>query len=132
MKQIIMLLLTVASTMQADNKSDSDYIRKLIGEWQQTIKIGRMSVMTDYSYKKDGTLDSFATITMNQKQMKMRISGTWEVKDGYLISVVKSKSEYVPIPIGYTTKDKILSITNHIFMYKTEDGDTETQEKVEN
>ena len=63
MKQIIMLLLTVASTMQADNKSDSDYIRKLIGEWQQTEKIGPMSVMTDYSYKKDGTLDSFATIT---------------------------------------------------------------------
>ena len=52
-----MLLLTVASTMQADNKSDSDYIRKLIGEWQQTIKIGPMSVMTDYSYKKDGTLE---------------------------------------------------------------------------
>ena len=120
----------IASTIYAeDNKSDSIYTQKLIGEWTQSFEQGPMRLDAILIYKKDGTLDSTATLKINEQTQKMEISGTWEVKNGYLISIVKNKSANVPIPVGHTSKDLILELTNSSFKCKTEQGKVETQNK---
>jgi hypothetical protein len=131
MKKILILLLLITATIYADNsKNDSAFSKKIIGKWQQSVKQGQISLNAILIYKKDGSLDSTATMTINKKQNKMTISGTWEVKEGYLITIIKSKSKNVPLPIGHISKDQILKLTDSTFTYKTAQGKTETQVKV--
>jgi hypothetical protein len=126
----MIILLIIASTIYAESeKTDSIYAQKLIGEWTQSVKQGPIRIDAILIYKKDGTLDATATLKINDQTQKMEISGTWEVKNGYLISVVKNKSANVPMPVGHTSKDLILELTNSAFKYKKEQGKVETQNK---
>ena len=86
-----------------------------VGTWQTDTPEGKVT----WTLHSDGT---YAGVSGNDK-----FSGTWEVKDGYLLTKLNGG----PQSSGGTFSDKILeSSDNHFVIRSTEMGRTERHERV--
>jgi hypothetical protein len=86
-----------------------------VGTWQTDTPEGKVI----WTLSSDGT---YAGVSGNDK-----FSGTWEVKDGYLVTKLNSG----PQSPGGTFSDKILESSNsHFIIRSTEMGRTERHERI--
>jgi hypothetical protein len=98
--------------------NDAKYERLLIGTWREQYSNPDGSSLTgSTSYFSGGKMSMEGTITAGGKAVFITASGTWEVKDGYLNYTIKSSNVPNLIPVGFSSADKIKSITASEFTY---------------
>ena len=130
---ITLLLLIISSTLYAKTDTpDSIYQSAIIGSWKQVVKDGPVTINATMIYHVNGTLDSTATVEVPGKKMNISISGTWEIKDGVMITTVKKTSANAPIPAGHVSKDQIIELNDKTFKFKNGQGNIEEQTKIKN
>ena len=107
---VILISLSGCSVNKDNNQRDA-----FVGTWQTDTPEGRVV----WTLNSDGT---YAGVSGNDK-----FSGTWDVKDGYLVTKLKGDS----LTPGGTFSDKILeSSDSHFVIRSTELGRTERHERV--
>lgn len=109
--------------------TDAEIRRLLVGKWayEKGVEGGPKLQATNH-YKKDGIFESEGTFTADGKTLNIILSGTWEVKDGIIISTLKKTSHPTMIKEGYVSKDQVISIDDKTLRYTTERG-TESIER---
>ena len=116
-------------TLSIDNK-DSNYEKAIIGTWgyQEVTPEGAVLDGTT-TYAPNGQTTSVGTISYQQQNFPIVASGTWLIKEGYLHSTVKSSNVPMLLPIGFSSSDKIITITNRELRYIS-DGETTVEFRV--
>jgi hypothetical protein len=86
------------------------------------------SVIGTEAILSSGVITSKATLTLGDSKEELEFTGTWQVKDGYLIETVK-KSNTDRIPIGKITRDKVITLDDTTYVFETESGKTVTRQR---
>lgn len=125
--------LVVAFTLSAraeDKKPTDDEIKKLLpGKWSYEEDMMGVKVVASSTFKKDGTFEGEANIDAKGKEIKIKVSGSWEVKDGKLIETIK-KSDSPFAKEGKMSTDTILAIDEKSYKFKSESGREVTVKRV--
>ncbi len=119
-KSTLFILISLFFITNCSDRKNSDATieRQLIGTWHKDLKINGKVTHVVTKFTKDHRFATYAHLKGTNR--KLYAVGTWSVKFGILNETVY-KSNYVQ---PYTTTyDKILSITNRQFVYKTESGE---------
>ena len=83
---------------------------------------GDNSVTGVYTYQRDGKLIAEGMYSMNGRQIPIKLSGGWEIKDRTLVSTIKETNVPEMLPVGTVTKDRILEIEEAGFRYYNDDS----------
>ena len=111
--------------------SDDEIKKLLVGKWAIEENEKGITIKGTNIYNKDGTLEAEATIDFGKNPpLKLTISGTWNVKNGYVIETVKKSSHPMFVKEGMVTKDQVISIDDTAYKFKTEKDEEKTQKRV--
>ena len=102
--------------------SDTYYSQKILGHWKWEMTEGDNSVTGVYTYQRDGKLIAEGMYSMNGRQIPIKLSGGWEIKDRTLVSTIKETNVPEMLPVGTVTKDRILEIEEAGFRYYNDDS----------
>ena len=118
-RHLVLLVIALLFTNCSDQKkSDISIEKKLIGTWHKDLKRGSRVTHVVTKFTHDHRFATYARVKGTNQ--KLYATGKWRVKFGVLNEVIL-KSNYAE---RYTkTYDKILSINNKQFVYKTEGGE---------
>ena len=115
-----LLALFCVSPIMAAPPSDAEASRLLLGEWKGQKRPGLVdSTMT---FKADGTFDSSATIATPGGEITIKVEGKWRVEKGILIEELTKSSRPDLVPVGLSTGDMLLSVTDKEYRYRSEKG----------
>ena len=115
---VALACLVVWSACESKKPFDAKIEKHLVGGWVEEYKEGGKTI---YEYKKDGTVECVFSGNTSCQVLKVTVSGTWKVKDGYLFETVE-KCDPPLLRNGFTTRDKVLSINEKTVKFKDEDG----------
>jgi len=115
-------VLTVRAADDAKKPTDEEITKLLPGKWliSEEIAMG-VKIKGSTTYDKDGSFVAEGEITANGNTMKINVSGTWKVKDGYVIETA-AKSDIPNVKAGDVTKDQVLQIDEKTMKIKDEMG----------
>jgi len=107
-------------------------LRKLlIGTWQFHTVTPEGAVLSGRtSYFPNGTAKSVGTVQFQGQQAPIVLSGSWELKKGFVYSKVKSSNVPQMIPVGFSSASRIIDIDEDQLTYVS-DGQTFTEFRVE-
>jgi len=126
----IAILLISCVTVTANDEDNKPFNREqFIGIWAQVFKNDQVSLKGFITYEKDGTIDSVAVLDKGKEHTIIKISGTWELVDNTLVTVVKESSHPKFVPIGKEYKDQIIELTETTYRYTTLEGKESQQRK---
>jgi hypothetical protein len=132
---VIFSLITIGlpfawSTTEPQSHLTDDVIRqRIVGTWMVNLRAPNgNSIVGSDTILVGGTSNSKATLTIGDRKEEIEVSGTWQVKDGYLIGTVK-KSNSVLLPVGKTTRDKVLTLDDNVYVFQMENGKTMTRQR---
>jgi uncharacterized caspase-like protein len=120
------------SDLPVEKPLGDEQMRKLlIGTWQFHSVTPEGAVLNGRtSYFPNGTAKSVGTVQFQGQQAPIVLSGTWELKKGFVYSKVKSSNVPQMIPVGFSSASKIISIDEDQLTYVS-DGQTITEFRVE-
>src|ERR1035437_2447622 len=95
--------------------SDSMIRRKLSGTWTLNITDGRARTLTMSS-------DGHWTEQITGKIRTGRLDGTWQVRDGFLISTITNNDMDMQVPSTHSSR--IIRIDSHEYVLQSENGKT--------
>lgn len=96
--------------------SDSAIRRKLPGTWTLNIADGRARTLMMSS-------DGHWTEQITGKIRTGRLDGTWQVRDGFLISTITNNDMDMQVPSTHTSR--IIRIDSHEYVLHSENGNTQ-------
>ena len=119
--KLLILVFASVSTLFASD-ADQIFADKLIGVWLFEIMDDEVSIKATEEFKIDGTLHSHGKVFQSDKLIEeYKIKSKWEVVDGYShIEVLESTSTV--LKPGTKITDKIISVDEEEFTFKSEDG----------
>ncbi len=108
---------TPIKPLSIDSK-DSIYEKAIIGTWkdQEVTPEGEIYESTT-TYAPNGQISMFGTISTQEETFPVVVSGTWMIKEGYLYTTVKSSNAPMILPVGFSSSDEIINITNKELRY---------------
>jgi hypothetical protein len=112
----LLIIGTVIYLHYQKHPSDSMIRRKLPGTWTLNIGDGRARTMTM-------SLDGHCTEQITGKIGTGRLDGTWQVKDGFLISTIKTNDLDMPVPSTHSSR--IIRIDSHEYVLHSDNGNTQ-------
>jgi len=68
-------------------------------------------------------------ITGNKGEVNGEYGGTWQVKNGVLITTVTESSAPKLLAVGHVGGDKIIRVDDQVWVYQKENGSTETRKR---
>ena len=125
---VLLAQSSVAEDVEQTTLTDAEIAKRLIGKWSGVESGGRVKGITDY--KKDKTFQGTATLQLGEMTIKIAISGTWKVVDGYIIGKITKSSEEMIVKPGHVAKDLVLSIDDNVLTYKTDSGKKSIRNRV--
>jgi hypothetical protein len=109
-------------------QTDEEIAKLLIGKWdvdegdgQKEAKIkGWVKYKKEGKFDKEGKLDVEATVDLGKTSLKLTLSGTWKVADGFIIVTITKSDSPDSIKEGLVSKHKVDSIDEKQLKYKDE------------
>jgi hypothetical protein len=118
-----------SSTEPQSHPTDDEIRQRIVGIWLVDTRLSNgNSVVGTEAILSSGVITSKATLTLGDSKEALEFTGTWQVKDGYLIETVK-KSNTDRIPIGKITRDKVITLDDKTYVFETESGKTVTRQR---
>lgn len=118
-------MLACGCAVESPAPSDPAIREKLIGTWIIDRAVGERSVLGEATLNADGTFAFHAILTDQGTNQPFSLSGSWVVRDGYLIETVTNHTN--PERIGNVTRDVVLRVDDSAFQYRTESGTVVTR-----
>jgi hypothetical protein len=110
MKKSIIIILALSSILTACSRRDTKLTQAVSGSWQGGAR--RESVMAPDGSFSESYRSPSGTLT---------IAGTWQIKDGILISTTTNVSGPGPhVAVGTVDRCKIISVDAHRLVYEVE------------
>jgi hypothetical protein len=137
MKHLVIIFSLIAvglpiawsATEPQSHPTDDEIRQRIIGTWLVDTRLANgNSVIGTEAILSSGVITSKATLTLGDSKEELEFTGTWQVKDGYLIETVK-KSNTDRIPIGKITRDKVITLDDTTYVFETESGKTVTRQR---
>jgi hypothetical protein len=121
MRLLIFAAILVTSRLLAGAPPDVEASRLLVGSWDCR---GESPALREgaFTFRADGTFSSYGIFHVRNREFRIDVEGKWKVKDGVLVEKLTQSSEPATVPVGLTTRDKVLSITKKKFRFETEQG----------
>ncbi|HEY2329816.1 MAG TPA: hypothetical protein VGI63_08395 [Verrucomicrobiae bacterium] len=103
------------SATEPESHLTDDVIRqRIVGIWLVDMHLSNgNSIVGTEVILLSGIITSKATLTIGENKEELEFTGTWQVKDGYLIETVK-KSNTERIPVGEITRDKVITLDDKL------------------
>ena len=121
-----------ARTTKLASNSDAVYQNKVLGVWRVRKIIMGAQVDLRCSFTPGGRASWTGSYMYLGMQYPLFYSGTWEVKDGYFLTVIESSNVPQVIPIGMTGASKFISITDDEWTFMDlSDGQTQTITRIQ-
>lgn len=122
---------SASSSAPSSPAQDSKWQQALIGTWRHHEVDGEEEVDGQTHYLPDGKMTMAGMIKSAGNARQVNGTGTWGVKEGHLHYKVETSSMPDLIPDGFTSADKIISVTDTEFTYIDADsGDTTVETRV--
>lgn len=112
----LFIVTVFALTAMAAPPTDTEATRLLVGSWVS----GEPRAPGGTTFKADGTFTSDGTFATRNGPITIKVEGKWHVKDGILIEELTRSSHPNIVPVGLTTRDTLLSVTEKEYRYRTE------------
>jgi hypothetical protein len=126
------LLLTSCSHGYDRGKplSDTDILKRIVGVWKvnETAPSGVKS-SGSVSILKDGSVTCNAKYVRGERELVMNYTGTWQVKNGFLIEIIQTTSNSNLLAVGFVTRNKVLSLDDQKFVFQMETGNKITRQR---
>lgn len=107
--------VNVAEEPQPIKLSDAEITKLMVGQWEDKARFGNISIHTRENFKADGVVEREDTINGSEKAYA---KSSWEIKDGWLITVVIEG----PVAKGTVIKGKVLAIDESSQQLEMEGG----------
>ena len=111
----VMLIIALASCGLDDRESD----KSLVGTWEVTdTKNGQIVFHGEETFRSDHSAEW--RVSMKRKDGAMHpifATGTWEVNGGLMICKALTTDTPDMIPVGHTTTDRVVRVTQDNFTY---------------
>lgn len=109
--------------LTAQPLGDAEATGKLVGTWAIP-KEYRNAALKDgqTTFKADGTFTSFTSVKINDKQVRIEVQGKWKVQKGVVIQEITKSNKEQLVPVGVTTRDTILELTDKAYLYRSDKG----------
>ena len=124
---VVMLLLALAS---CSKRADAVLAKALIGTWSFNTYWGtgpqKDSMYASTTYEPGGIMHCESRITTPEGERTVTGTGTWRVQDRHVVWTINTSTAPDILPIGLSSSDKIIRITETKFTYV--DGATKTEE----
>ena len=101
--------------------SDTEITKLVVGKWSQNQKLKTVEIKAKDDFSNDGTWKSQGTLTIGDKVVKLTMTGTWKISDGFLIQVIGT-CDPPTLKKGHESKDEVLSISRKRMNCKTRFG----------
>ena len=116
----------------SEKPNDLELEKKIIGTWQgQPVRAGDVIVEGKTIYLPGGRMNLAGRIIFPDGQRQVIGSGRWQVKEGYLHWTVETSNVSEMIPNGFSSADKIVSVTEAEFTYSSA-GQTKVDKRLRN
>ena len=113
----------VASRLSAALPPDSEAAKLMKGSWAIPVEqYGGAVKDGGNTFRADGTFTSFTVLPGHGQDRRLDVEGKWSIKDGILIEKVTKSSQPDIVPLGFTTRDTLLSVTQREYRLRTEQG----------
>ena len=119
----VIVCLGCADNLQAQSSKDSEATTRLVGTWaipkeyrNATLKGG------ETTFKADGTFSSFASVKINDKQVRIEVQGKWKVEKGVVVQEITKSNKEQMVPVGLITRDTILELSDKTYLYRSDKG----------
>lgn len=123
-----LVFLTLSGCASAA-KGGPDYARALVGTWTKSSSGPSFAMSATTEFRQDGTFSSDAEQeSKDGRRIAIHVEGAWRIEDGYLVEIVKESNI---APAGFTTRDRIVRLSAHEFVYLTDKNATVTYARVE-
>jgi len=110
--KIILFFLSIVVFIHANivpNNKDEQYGKMILGVWSFQEASHDIRYYGEYLYKNDGTKEGYIEVCERERCIVEHFNSTWEIEDGFLISIVQSSNtEFLPPKLKIV--DKILKI----------------------
>jgi hypothetical protein len=109
-----------------------DFTDKLLGTWSEgEVMEDGSEVAVETTYMRGGKFNGAAQFTDKAGNSEnLIVSGTWEIKDGYLNTKVEASNLPKMLPVGYSNVEKVDKVTDSEYVYVTNKGQTIVAKKV--
>src|SRR3954451_12730033 len=117
----LLLIEFAASPLLAQPPSDQEATKLLVGSW--LVPRGqRLTQNGAITFRADGTFSGQGVVRIEDRDRPFEFTGKWRVTDGILVEEITSASDAQLIPIGWTTRDPLVAITQKEYRFRTEHG----------
>jgi len=118
-----MVLLCEASSFGAppDVPVDEEITKRVVGKWviDEVSELG-LKVKGTANYQKDGTFVGQAVIGTGDDPAKLKLTGTWKVEKGVIVSIITKSSIPAVVAKGASYRFRVISIDEVMLKYKNE------------
>lgn len=115
---LFLALSFVGMIAQGAPEQDAAFSRQLVGTWESD-PANRSPVVTSITFAADGTGVEVVHLRNQSMEKGVRLTISWSVVKGILSVKAISSSNPRQIPHGDETKDRIVSVSEDRYVYKT-------------
>ena len=124
-------VLLIPAAAPARLPSDAELTKAIEGKWsiEATLDNGLMGKGIT-AFRIDGVLQGLIIWTKKEGTLTVKLTGTWEIKDGEIVQVVET-CEPPTLKKGHTSRDKIISLDAMRLKIKDEKGKVHEMKRTE-
>jgi len=117
------VLTSLSAVADASSAEDAILQRRIVGVWTGTEARPNVEVQGTFTLKRDGTFSAASTVKRSGKvATQVRVSGTWKISQGTLTETVTGSSDETLLPVGTTTRDKVVGLKSDVLLLESETG----------
>lgn len=126
------LIISTSSFAGADDALPDEYLRKhIVGAWKIHIKKDNTEINAIDKFFPNGKVEQKGIIKTPHREVSVEMKSSWQIEHGFLIWTLESISPSGMRPVGSITKNRILSMSDNEFKYKsTGSRDVRTYQRV--
>lgn len=115
-----------------DQSQDAKWTQAIVGKWRNTDTNADGQLAEGLTeYLADGSAHTEVTLKKPQHQLSFEITWKWKIENGHIYHVLESSS-YFPLPVGYSTADRIVTVSEKEITYvEGSTGKTRVAQRVE-
>ncbi len=117
----LLVIASAASQLLAAPPPDPEATKLLVGNW--VVPRDQFTVLKKdggFTFKSDGTFSSYGVFRVRDEDLRIEVQGKWSVKDGILVEELTTSSEPKIAPVGWTTRDTLLAVTDKEYRFRTD------------
>ena len=112
------IILSLSLLLTACSHHDAEFTKQILGTWKQELRsyTNTLTVVPDGSF-------SFSRYTTNADDTFTN-TGTWLIRDGGIVLTATGQVGAHPLPLGDFFKAEIVHLDQHTWVFKMDDGHT--------